>query len=80
MSLLCWAEWTMQLNELKVYSGMPAGMMVRRSLIQNPDCSILSITTSACGRNVTIYNKVIRFVSCDTFTRRYFSTPDGQTR
>ena len=37
---------------------------------------ILKIDDIACGRNVTIYNKNIRFVSCDAFTRRYFSTPD----
>ena len=78
VSLLCWPlDGTMQLTELKVSnSGMPAGMMVRRSLIQNQDCSILKIDDIACGRNVTIYNKNIRFVSCDAFTRRYFSTPD----
>ena len=85
VSLLCWPlDGTMQLNELKVAnSGMPAGMMVRRSLIQKPDYSILKIDDIACGKNVTIYNKNIRFVSCDKFTRRYFSTqndPDAMER
>ncbi len=78
VALLCWPlDGTMQLNELKIAnSGMPAGTMVKRSVIQRPDFSFITLDELRLGADVEIYNKRIRLVDVDASTRRYFSTPE----
>jgi hypothetical protein len=78
IALLCWPlDGTMQLNELRVSnSGMPAGTMVKRSMIQKEDCSCLTLDEIRLGNIIDIYSKKIKIVDCDGSTRRYFSTPE----
>ena len=78
VALLCWPlDGTMQLNELRVKnSGMPAGTMIRRSMVQKEDCSCLTLDEIRLGELIEIYGKVIKIVDCDGSTRRFFSTPE----
>jgi hypothetical protein len=85
VALLCWPlDGTMQVNEMKkANSGMTAGTMIKRSMIQKEDCSILSLDEIKLGKIVEVYGKVIKIVDCDGSTRRYFSSPqdpDGSAR
>ena len=78
IALLCWPlDGTMQLSELrKANSGMPAGVMVRRSFMQKPDTSILKLDEIRLGETIQVYGKNLQIVDCDGFTRRYFSNPE----
>ena len=77
VALLCWPlDGTMQLNELRVAnSGMPAGTMIKRSMVQKVDCTCLTLDEIRLGGLIEIYGKVIKIVNCDGSTRRFFSTP-----
>ena len=77
VALLVWPlDGSMQLNEMKVKnSGMPAGTMIKRSMVQKEDCSVLTLEEIRLGKVINVYNKLIKIVNCDGSTRRYFSNP-----
>ena len=69
--ILYWPiDGTFQINEVKQpNSGIPAGTLVKRHLIQRSDCSIIELGDIRLGGEVEIYGKRIRVADCDEYTR-----------
>ena len=65
---------TVQINEIcPTNSGIPQGPFLRRQKLSTPDGSLVKPEDLVCGRDITVYSRVIRISDMDEFTRKFLA-------